>query len=42
VIDVDIPFFPVDNVDSLVFVLLIDGEVLLFVFVSLIEDCDCC
>lgn len=39
VIDVDKPFFPVDSV---VFDLLIDERGLLFVFVSLIEDWDCC
>lgn len=35
-------FFPVFNVDSVGFDLLADEVELLFVFVSLIDDCDCC
>jgi hypothetical protein len=43
VIEVDMPFFPVDNIDSVGFDLLIDEGRLLFVFISLIEDwADCC
>jgi hypothetical protein len=42
VIEVDRPFFTVDKVDSIVLDLLIREEGLLFIFVSLIEDCDCC
>ncbi len=42
VIEVDRPFFTVDKVDSIVLDLLIREEGLLFSFVSLIEDCDCC
>jgi hypothetical protein len=39
VIEVDRPFFPVD---SIVLDLLMDEGGVLFVFISFIDDCNCC
>ena len=42
VIEFEMLFFPVVDIDSVVFDFMINEDELLLVFISLIEDCDCC